>query len=357
LPSPSEKAVAFAAQRRELEAALPQREFTLAMTAGTSENEHLLIRGNHKKPGDEVPRRFLTAFHGEHDPANDRLMLANDLLSQPNPLVPRVMVNRLWQHLFGRGIVPTPDDFGTMGQPPSHPELLDWLAGEFVRREWSMKQMQRLLVTTHAFRMSSQAADKAVEERDPQNILLHRANVQRLEGEGIRDSLLLLSGRLDDRMYGPSVLPHLTEFMEGRGRPSASGPLDGDGRRSVYINVRRNFLTPLFLAFDFPTPFTTMGRRSTSNVPAQALTLMNNPFVIQQADRWVRSTEQLADRQDRIRQLYLTAFTRPATDDEVAAAEHFLDAQAADYGSATDSRAWTDLAHVLLNVKEFVFVE
>ena len=148
--------------------------------------------------------------------------------------------------------------------------------------------------------------------------MLHRANIQRLEAEALRDSLLLMSGRLDDRMYGRSVPPHLTEFMEGRGRPGQSGPLDGDGRRSIYINVRRNFLTPMFLAFDFPTPFTSMGRRSTSNVPAQALTLMNNPFVVQQAQLWVeRVGAASASPADRIRRLYLSAFSRPATDEEV----------------------------------------
>jgi len=357
LPAPSDQAIAFASERGKLVAALPRRDFTLAMTAGTLENEYLLIRGNHKKPGEEVPRRFLTAFNGSLVETADRLSLANDMLRQPNPLVPRVMVNRVWHHLFGRGIVPTTDDFGKMGQPPSHPELLDWLAGEFVRHDWSIKQLQRMLVTSHAFRQSSRAADLVAEERDPQNVLLHRANIQRLEGEAIRDSLLLISGRLDDRLYGPSILPHLSEFMEGRGRPGASGALDGEGRRSLYINVRRNFLTPLFLAFDFPTPSSTMGRRSSSNVPAQALTLMNNPFVIQQADRWVRSTDGITEPSDRIQQLYLTIFTRPATDDEVQAAAEFVMSQAVEYGSLGDPRAWTDLAHVLLNVKEFVFVE
>ncbi|MFN0195287.1 MAG: DUF1553 domain-containing protein, partial [Planctomycetaceae bacterium] len=240
---------------------------------------------------------------------------------------------------------------------PTHPELLDWLARELQRGEWSLKRMQRRLVASHAFRMSSRAADALAEQRDPENKLLHRANIQRLEAEAIRDSLLLISGRLDDRMHGASVMPHLTEFMEGRGRPGAGGPLDGDGRRSLYINVRRNFLSPLFLAFDFPTPFTTMGRRSTSNVPAQALTLMNNPFIVQQAEQWVRQTDSEADPAARIRTLYLTAFNRPATEVELQAAQEFLQAQAAEFGSALDPRSWNDLAHVLLNVKEFVFVE
>ncbi len=347
----------FAQRRAELEAAIPHPLRTLAMAQGTLENEHLLIRGNHKKIGDEVPRRFLEVFGDQPDPNSTRLNLADDVAGPTNPLTPRVIVNRLWQHQFGRGLVPTSDDFGKMGQPPTHLELLDWLAAELIRGEWSLKRMQRLLVTSQAFHMSSRPQDAVAAERDPENKLLHRANLQRLEAEALRDSLLLMSDRLDDRLYGPSVLPHLTEFMEGRGRPKDSGPLDGNGRRSLYVNVRRNFLTPMFLAFDFPTPFTTMGRRSSSNVPAQALTLMNNPFVIQQAALWIAHTDPSLPLTDRIDRLYRSAFSRPATQNELRAAEEFLKTQSLEYGSPNDPRAWTDLAHVLLNVKEFVFIE
>lgn len=349
----------FAVRRRELETAIPAPERTLAMTVGSPENERLLIRGNHKKPGEEVPRRFLEVFGSTHNPASTRLELAERLVDGTNPLVPRVIVNRLWQHQFGRGIVSTPDDFGKMGQPPTHPELLDWLASELARGGWSLKRMQRLMATSAAFRQSSRVETQGpAETLDPDNLLLHRANIQRLEAEALRDGLLLMSGRLDDRMYGESVLPHLTEFMEGRGRPGQSGPLDGNGRRSIYINVRRNFLTPMFLAFDFPTPFTTMGRRSTSNVPAQALTLMNNPFVVQQAQLWVANAGSSSpSTRERIQRLYVTAFSRRATDEELGEAEEFLATQAAEYGGAAEPRAWTDLAHVLLNVKEFAFVE
>ena len=145
-------------------------------------------------------------------------------------------------------------------------------------------------------------------------------------------------------------MPYLTPFMEGRGRPAESGLLDGDGRRSLYISVRRNFLTPLFLAFDYPTPLSTMGRRSVSNVPAQALALMNNPFVVEQAELWAKGTSAIADRDERIRSMYETAFTRPPTDMELAAARAFL-AEPAD-----TTRAWADFAHVLFNVKEFIFI-
>ncbi len=154
-------------------------------------------------------------------------------------------------------------------------------------------------------------------------------NVRRLEAEAIRDSLLAVSGRLEPSMFGPSVPVHLTAFMEGRGRPGHSGPLDGDGRRSVYLNVRRNFLGPMFLAFDMPVPFSTMGRRNVSNVPAQALTLMNDPMVVDQARLWVKGVIGGPDRPARARldQLYETAFGRRPTDDEVRQCLAFLDSQ------------------------------
>jgi hypothetical protein len=145
--------------------------------------------------------------------------------------------------------------------------------------------------------------------------------------------------------------------MIGRGRP-ASGPLDGAGRRSLYISVRRNFLTPMFLAFDYPIPFTTIGRRSVSNVPAQALTLMNNPFVVEQAARWARQV--LANKEvpaaKRITRMYVTAFGRPPTASELKEALAFLAEQGKEYGRADDPRAWGDLCHVLMNVKEFIFI-
>jgi hypothetical protein len=278
-----------------------------------------------------------------------------------NPLTARVIVNRLWKHHFGEGLVRTPDDFGNQGQPPTHPELLDWLAGELVEGKWSLKRMHRLMVLSAAYRQSSRAtpgqAAKAV-TADPQNKLLHRQNVRRLEAEAIRDSILLVSGRLDRAAGGPGVLPHLTEHQVGRGKPP-SGPVDGNGRRSVYLAVRRNFLNPMFTAFDYPTPFTTIGRRTVSNVPAQALVMLNNPFVLQQAELWAKrvlATPGLAAG-DRVRAMYEAAFGRVPTGDESAAATEFLADQGKEYGDPDHPKAWADLAHVLFNAKEFIFVE
>jgi hypothetical protein len=287
-----------------------------------------------------------------------RLDLAERLVDPSNPLLARVLVNRVWQHHFGEGIVRTPDDFGRMGQAPTHPELLDFLAAEFVRSGWSIKHLHRIMVLSSVYAMSSVQDPKAA-GTDPENRLLQHMPVRRLGAEAVRDSILAVSGRLDSTLFGPSVLPYVTPYMEGRGRPSP-GPLDGDGRRSIYLNARRNFLTPLLLAFDYPVAFSTIGRRSVSSVPAQALTLMNDPFISQQAEVWARHVlaAPASSPEERIRALYETAFARPAHDNELREAADFLNRQSVSSGNtAAEVQAWTSLCHVLMNVKEFIFID
>ncbi len=341
---------------------LPPPTRGLAMTDGSPVDEQVFIRGNHKNLGEVVPRRFLEVFGGTDKPAppkaSGRLELAQQMLDPSRtPLLARVIVNRLWQHHFGQGIVRSPDDFGVQGQAPTHPDLLDALAEHFVKNGWSIKKMHRLMLLSSAYQMSSHAS-AAADEADPDNRWLHKMPVRRLEAEEIRDAMLAISGRLDKTQFGPSVQPYLTPFMAGRGRPRTSGPLDGDGRRSIYLGVRRNFLNPMFLAFDYPTPFTAMGKRNVSNVPAQALTMMNNPLVLQQAELWAKRSlaNKQATPQDRIAGMYLAALGRPPSPAELAEAGAFLEEQARVFGQADDLRAWTDLGHVLFNVKEFIFV-
>ena len=276
-------------QLQDLDAKLVKPQYATVMLEGTPENDHVHIRGSHKRLGEMVERRNLTALDGTPFPENSsgRMQLAKELTSPNNPLVSRVIVNRLWHQLFWRGLVPTVDDFGDMGQQPSHPELLDWLATDFVREGWSTKKALRKIVLSKTYRMSSEAhplnSPEQLAEIDPQNVLLHRAPIRRLQGEAIRDAMLVVSGSLDPEIGGKSIPVHLTSFMEGRGRPGKSGPLDGGKRRSLYAEIRRNFLPPFMLTFDMPSPFNTMGRRSVSNVPAQALTMMNDPFVLEEA--------------------------------------------------------------------------
>jgi hypothetical protein len=335
-----------------------------AMWDGSGADEFLLIRGNPRTPGDIVPRRFLEALAGadplECESGSGRLELARRIASAENPLTARVMVNRVWHHLFGRGIVASVDNFGVLGEPPTHPELLDHLATQFVDEGWSLKRLIRSIVLSRTYQMAS-VSDEAAGAADPANRLFHRMPVRRLEGEAIRDAILAVSGRLDPTLYGPSVPVHLTPFMQGRGRPAQSGPLDGAGRRSIYGAVRRNFLSPMMLAFDAPAPFSTMGRRNVSNVPAQALILMNYPFVVEQARLWAERELAAKDLspEEHLERLYLAALARPPSEEEAAAAMAFLDQQAAALGppaTRDDSRAWADLCHALLNLKEFIFV-
>jgi len=259
------------------------------------------------------------------------------------------MANRIWHHLFGRGIVPSVDNFGALGEKPSHPKLLDYLATNFTQNNWSIKHLIRTIVLSSTYQQSS--SDIQHSEFNIQNFLFARQNTRRLEAEIIRDHILSVANQLDLTMGGPSIKIHLTPFMDGRGKPSASGPLDGAGRRSIYLEVRRNFLSPMLLAFDTPTPFNTMGRRSVSNVPAQALILMNDPFVHQEAANWAQhilSNKSLTPNQ-RITQMYLTAYSRPPTQEELTTVQNFL-------AQPNDKDPWTNLAHALINTKEFIYI-
>jgi hypothetical protein len=206
-------------------------------------------------------------------------------------------------------------------------------------------------------------SDAAAEENDPQNVLFHRMPNRRLESESIRDAVLAISGRLDPEMFGPPIPIYLTEFMEGRGRPAHSGPLDGAGRRSIYQALHRNFLPPMMRAFDYPVPFSTIGRRTVSNVPAQSLILMNDPFVIGQAQAWAKSALSKRDLspEQRIQLMYETIFSRPPTPVELQCDLAFLDRQGEAYGlepsrRSSDPSVWTDFCQVLMNVKEFIFL-
>ena len=213
---------------------------------------------------------------------------------------------------------------------------------------------------SRTYAMSSKPADAGAEKRDPENLLLHRMNLQRLEGEAIRDAMLTVSGRLDRRMFGPSVPLHPSQFVEARGLRSERGPLDGDGRRSLYVAARRNFLPMMMTAFDTPTPFTTVGRRNVSNVPGQMLFLMNDPFVHQQAELWAeRLLSEMTDASpgERLRHLFLAAFSREPSETEIARCLATLSqVSGPSEPPAAPLESWTEVCHALLGVKEFMYV-
>jgi len=353
--------------REELLSSLRKESRTAPAIADVeTENEFLLVRGNPRTPAKLVSRRLLTAISGTDQAplvhGSGRLELARRMFDPENPFPARVMANRVWHHLTGRGIVASVDNFGVLGQLPTHPQLLDHLSTRFIEQGWSVKQLIRTIMLSRTYQMSSQV-DALAAESDPQNLLYHRMASRRLEAEAIRDTILSLSGQLDSQLFGPSVPVHLTDFMRGRGRPAKSGPLNGDGRRSIYISIRRNFLAPMMLAFDAPQPARPIGRRTISNVPAQALILMNDPFVIEQAGHYARRLlKQDLSLEQRIERLYQETFSRFPREAESIVARQFLSTQAKEYGldeaaGNIDQQVWTDLCHAMFNVKEFIFIQ
>ena len=299
---------------RALEEEVPLPTRVAAVMEGDSFDQPLFVRGNHRQPANPVPRRFLEAIDATPYETSDagRSELAESILDAKNPLTARVIVNRLWHHTFGIGIVATPDNFGQLGELPSHPELLDYLANQFVREGWSIKKMLRLLTTSRTFQLGTEPTVNA-SEVDPTNRLLSHANLRRLEAEVIRDSLLMVAGRLD-----------LSPFGE---------PVDGTGdRRSVYVSVLRNNPDPLLAVFDAPIPTSTTGQRHVTNVPAQALSLMNSAYVHELAHAFaarVKDENATATNEERIARMFELALGRLPTSAESARANAFLDAASA----------------------------
>jgi hypothetical protein len=341
---------------------------------------HLLRRGDYQKPGPVVPPGVLSALAAAKPfrwtpPAKDartsgrRLAFAQWLTQADHPLTARVLVNRLWLHHFGEGIVGTPDDFGHTGSPPSHPQLLDWLATEFVARGWRIKAMHRLIMTSSTYRQMSafdatvHAAAKSV---DPDNHLLWRQRLRRLEAETLRDSILSVSGTLNPQIFGLPVP------MQRQADGEVVAPADAAGmRRSVYLQVRRSQPLTLLQAFDQPVMETNCTRRGTSTVASQALILLNSDFLVRQADalaeRIVRDKPG-----DPAAYLTLLAFGRPVTEKERAKVAVFLEAQTSRHASAAANvkipagssapttaqrRALADLCQMILSANEFVYID
>lgn len=329
---------------------------------GPGVEQPLFTRGDWTRPGEPVARRYLEVLSrpGEafKPSSSGRLELAERIASSSNPLTARVMVNRLWHHAFGAGLVRTVDDFGRVGELPSHPELLDYLATRFVNEGWSVKGLLRELVMSEAFRRDSRASVQA-REVDPLNRLLSHYAARRLEAEAIRDNLLAVSGRLDRSLYGQSIQPYRTGVNADR--RLFPGPLDGNGRRGVYI--KNNLMeAPHFLGvFNFPGGKVAQGKRDVTNVPAQALALLNDPFVLQQAEECAKRllAENDATVAARLERLFARTLNRPPTADE---SERFVRAVAQlaelhGVGSADVMKSmpvWKDVVHAFFNLKEFI---
>lgn len=318
----------------------------------------LNIRGNVDDVGPAIPHGFLEVFASQNrvgqSAGSGRLELAEYLSSRDNPQTARVYVNRVWQWVFGTGIVATSSDFGKLGDRPSHPELLDWLAIEFMNEGWSTKTLIRRLVLSRTFRQSGQTTSLAL-DRDPDNRRLHHYPTRRLEAEAIRDNLLAVSGRLDPQFGGPPIKPVRT--VEDPAKRLFSGPVDGHGRRSLYLEMSIMDPPKFLVGFNLPDLKLPAGQRDVTNVPAQALILLNDAFVVQSAQRWADQLLQdgSATPEERVRGLFISALGREPDNDELARWTAAVTDLARSGDVLSDRAAWTELAHAMFNTKEFVY--
>jgi hypothetical protein len=321
----------------------------------------LFARGDFNQPRQDVAPGELAVLnaagwaiptdHPQVPTSGRRLAYARHLTDGRHPLVARVLVNRFWMHFFGSGLVPTPGDFGMLGQRPSHPELLDWLADDFVRGGWKLKRLQRTIVTSTAYRQSSRRRDDA-DAVDPENRLLGRMSVRRLQAETIRDALLAISGRMSPKMYGPPV-PVMPDDVgqvvvgvdtrDSAGRPSGKViPLgEEEFRRSIYVQVRRSKPLGMLEPFDAPTMTPNCEQRASSTVAPQSLLMMNSAFVVQQAEAMAARIQREAGVEPavQLRRAWLLAFCRAPSDAEIQAGVAFLAEQASKVEMPTDPKA------------------
>jgi cytochrome c553 len=349
--------------------ATPEQPMVLAVEEASQIGDvKVHIRGNHLTLGDDAPRIFLRVVAGDEEkqkpvPANHsgRLELAQWLTDPAHPLTTRVMVNRIWEHHFGQGLVRTPDNFGKLGDRPSHPELLDWLAKRFVEKGWSMKAMHRMILLSSAYQMST-ANDPKAALADPENRLLWHFNRRRLEVEAIRDSIFAVAGTLD-RTMGGSLLK-TPNFGYVTNDQSGNGAQYDSPRRAIYLPVIRNAVYDVFQVFDFVEPSFPNGARASTTVAPQALFLLNGQLVLDQAEALSKQllANEALDDTGRLKSVYLRAFGRPAEPDEITKAQTYIQAYASRLAQKEPDAArrrqlaWQSFCQILFASNEFVYV-
>ena len=368
-----EKTAHLNAARKELDeltAGLPPYTQAQVIVASTDARQtHLRVRGDWKTDGIPVEPGTLAFLPPVKVPGGTpyRLAFARWLVTRQNPLTSRVTVNRLWQELFGRGIVRTSEDFGTQGDKPSHPELLDWLASEFVDRGWSTKQMVRLIMTSATYRQSSRARPEVL-QKDPENMLLARQSRIRLPAELIRDAALAASGLLNPAIGGPSVKPPMPKGVAELGYGNSVKWVASEGadryRRGLYIHYQRTTPYPLLVNFDAPDSNVTCSRRRVSNTPLQALNLMNDPLFFEAAQALAVRTlrESPPDFNDRLTHAFELCVGRGPSASEKMRIEKFYEQKPAakliaavpDGIRLDEASTWTAISRVLLNLDEFI---
>jgi hypothetical protein len=362
----------LAVAREEL-GKLPALESALALSRCEAHPEptHIMLRGNAHAPGDEVQPHFPVLF-GDAAPsippaaenarsAGRRRVLAEWIASPRNMLTARVIVNRVWQHYFGRGLVRTTNNFGELGTPPTHPELLDFLALWLVDHDWKLKPLHRLILTSNTYRMSSAGSPKALAV-DPTNDLLWRFDMRRLEAEEIHDAALVVSGEFNPAMFGKGYYPKLAqEVLDTQSRPGngwgQSSPQE-QARRSIYMHIKRSLLPPMLTAFDFPDVDATCEARFVTTQPGQALSLLHGDFFNDQANKLAtRVTKEAGpDVRAQIADTIRLALDRPATDEEIAEGLDLIHRLTSVRGQkpADALRYW---CLTVLNLNEFVYLD
>ena len=368
------KYVEVAREQDELMKAPPKGlEQALAVTESgpVPPKTHVLMRGNPHVPGDVVETAFLSVLAPPApviaNPAPDakssgrRLALANWITSKENQLTARVMVNRVWQHHFGRGIVRSPNNFGFLGTAPTHPELLDWLASEFTRNGWKLKALHKLMMMSSTYRMSAQADAKAL-AKDPENNLMWRFDMRRLDAEEIRDAILAVNGSLNLKAGGPSIYPTIPkEVLAGQSRPGSgwgkSSP-EEMARRSVYIHIKRSLTVPLLASFDAADTDFTCPTRFATTQPTQALSMVNSDFMAEQARLFVRylKKEAGANPAAQVKLGLWRVLQREPSEKEVARGVKLLESlRQKHYASETEALQYYCI--VLLNLNEFMYLD
>lgn len=356
----------------------PSPPSTKVMTVArrkTTRTSYIHLRGDYRSRGEDVEPgtpAVLPPLERRSDAA-DRLDLARWLVDSENPLTPRVTVNHFWKHLFGRGIVPTVDNFGSGGDAPSHPELLDWLAREFIERGYSRKEMIRLIVSSATYRQSS-AGRAELERRDPLNVLLARQSRSRVEAESVRDAALAASGLLERKIGGPGIRPPQPDYVASISRNADWKVTTGPDlyRRGMYIVFRRATPYPMLLTFDAPDSTVACTRRERSNSPLQALTLLNDPVFFECAQALGLSLAEGSERSfdERIEEAYHRCLGRDPQSAEAARLRKFYDERLAAFaadaeaaralagrkatGDLAPQAAWIATARVLMNLDEFL---
>ena len=354
-------------ERKEFYSHPPPVDYAYAITEGMPKNERVHRRGESGNQGDEVPRRFIEVLGGQALPAgakdSGRLQLADWIADPKNPLTARVMANRIWQHHFEKGIVASPSDFGKQGKPPTHPELLDFLANQFVQNGWSIKSLHKQIMLSHVYQLSSESADPASAATiDPVNDFLSHATRHRLDAEAIRDAMLFVAGNLDTARGGPHPFPppHTWAYSQ-HDQFNAVYPSD---KRSVYLMQQRLKKHPFLALFDGADTNATTAVRASTTTPIQALFMMNDPFTHEQGEVFAAHLiGEESDDSNRVRRAFRTAFGREASDADIARSRDFI-AKYLERAKGTlfppsdyEQLAWGALCRVLLSSNEFLFVE